>query len=111
MDPFTLIMSALLAIIFFCLGRVSARKAASAPPQPLPQPKAICGCDHGLHQHDRASDKCHAEVKKWTGQNRDKKGELWDYYKFVRCDCRRYTGPIPAEEFLAQSLLPPIEGV
>jgi hypothetical protein len=112
MDPLTLIVGALLALVFFALGRMSGRRQAIASGQaPPPPPKPICGCTHGLHEHDLEGGKCHAEIKKWAGQHRDKRGELWDNYKFVTCGCRRYTGPIPAEEYLAQQLLPPVEGV
>jgi hypothetical protein len=91
MDPLTLIVGALLALVFFALGRKSVQRQALLPGDGTPPPKPICGCNHGLHQHDLKSSKCH--------------------YKFLPCDCLRYTGPLPAEEFIAQQLLPPVEGV
>lgn len=110
MDPLTLIVGAVLALVFFAMGRMSGLRQAKSLPGGKP-PKPVCGCDHGLHQHDLKSGKCHADIKTWAGQHRDKRGELWDNYKWIPCGCRRYTGPIPAEEYLAQQMLPPVEGV
>lgn len=111
MDPLTLIVGALLALVFFALGRINGLRQAQLSTGKSPKPlKPVCGCDHGLHQHDRQTGKCHAEYKKPMGQYY-KQGRLWDKWEWTKCDCRQYTGPIPAEEYLAQQLLPPVEGV
>lgn len=47
----------------------------------LSPPQAICGCDHGLNMHDE-----HV------------------------CDCQKYVGPRPIEEFFSTPTLPPGEG-
>jgi hypothetical protein len=110
MDPLTLIVGALLALVFFVLGRVSGLRQAKLLPGSSSPPKPICGCGHGLHLHDLKTNQCHHEYKKEDGQFY-KDGHLWDRFQWTRCECKKYTGPIPAEEYLAQQLLPPVEGV
>lgn len=113
MDPLTLIIGALLALVFFAMGRASGLRQAktlpglSAPSAPV---QAICGCKHGLHAHDLKASRCHGEVKKDLGDYYED-GKLWHKHRMVQCGCRKYTGPIPAEEYIAQQMLPPIEGV
>lgn len=111
MDPLTLIVGALLALIFFAIGRVSGRRQAiESGRAPRPPAPPICGCDHGLHEHDLKNGKCEAQYKKPMGQKRDKSGELWDTWEWTQCGCKQYTGPIPVEQFFTQQMLPPVEG-
>lgn len=108
MEPLTLIVGALLALVFFAMGRASGRRLAIASGQaPQPPVKPICGCGHGLHEHDLKGNECHAQFKKPMGQRRDKKGELWDTWEWTRCGCRQYTGPRPVEELFITPILPP----
>lgn len=111
MDPLTLIIGALLALVFFAMGRASGlRQAKLLQNGDAPPPKAICGCGHGLHLHDLKTSQCHHEYRKGGGQFY-KDGSLWQNFTWARCGCKKYTGPIPAEEYIAQQMLPPIEGV
>lgn len=109
MDPLTLVVGALLALVFFALGRVNGlRQAIASGRVPKPPEKPICGCGHGLHEHDLKTNECHAQFKKQMGQFY-KQGKLWDKWEWTQCGCRQYTGPRPVEEFFAPPMLPPTE--
>lgn len=71
------------------LGRHARLK--SAPPEP-PQP--ICLCEHAYGFHDPQTGAC----QEGTVVNffSDKRGR---YQETLRCDCRRYTGPQPVEQY------------
>lgn len=82
------IMAAMYAAGFLHCRRRMRRRLA----QPKP---AICeGCDHNFSFVDRSTGECHAIT--------DQEEKLWSGGKFVgtqkmRCQCRRYVGPVPAE--------------
>ncbi|UGT38531.1 hypothetical protein LTV02_20475 [Nocardia yamanashiensis] len=95
-DPLSLVTGAALLGSGWILGRYGrtpSRKSA-------PQPTALCGCGHDLSLHDREAGACHAEIFRKTGAGL----KAW-----VPCNCRRYTGPTPLEEFFAPTPLPPTD--
>ncbi|MFI7547025.1 hypothetical protein [Actinoplanes sp. NPDC049599] len=96
-DPLSLAVGALIALAGFVAGRVTHRRPET------PQPQAICGCGHGLGQHDNSGERCHAEIGRPV---HNKHGEVIGQ-QYVPCTCRRYVGPLPIEQFLRTELLPP----
>lgn len=99
MEPITLLVGGGLLAFGYITGRVHRRKKTPKPP------KAVCGCKHGLHAHDK--DGCHATVEVES---------QWDWagspIGWVRkpCACVKYIGPIPAEDFISMPILPPRDG-
>lgn len=70
-------------------------KQRRLPPEPLPASigAQICGCGHGLEQHDPPAGSCHAKVR----------FEILAYgmtysYVYERCKCRRYVESFPADQ-------------
>lgn len=50
--------------------------------------KPVCGCDHGYHDHDADTTRCHGRVYQ-GGSWRD-------------CTCQRYTGPEPLPSYTSE---------
>ncbi|MEC3952299.1 hypothetical protein VMT65_04545 [Nocardia sp. CDC153] len=92
-DPISLVIGGALVGGGWLAGRVSARRTKSEQQSP-----AVCGCGHDLALHDREAGHCHAENYRKLGNGL--KG-------WARCNCQRYTGPTPLEEFFAPTPLPP----
>jgi hypothetical protein len=65
-----------------------------------PHSSAAGGCGHDLALHDRENGACHAETFRKDGRGMK---------EWVGCDCRRYTGPTPLEEFFTPNPLPPAQ--
>lgn len=59
--------------------------------KPMPERKPVCGCGHGLHDHDE--DGCKAQVCY------DRLLGSWR-----QCTCRKYVGPQPLPEFFAPEI-------
>ncbi|WP_067835391.1 hypothetical protein [Nocardia lijiangensis] len=94
LDPLSLAVGAGLIGIGWVFGRFGHRRRAQSEAKSL----ARCGCGHDLALHDRATGNCHAEFsRKGTHGLRE----------WVRCTCRRYTGPTPLEEVFTSPILPP----
>ncbi|MBU3061814.1 hypothetical protein KO481_09790 [Nocardia sp. NEAU-G5] len=93
-DPITLTVGAALVGVGWLGGRLGRRAPKTAS---LPAP---CGCGHDLALHDRDSGACHAEIFRKNGHGMK---------EWVGCNCRRYTGPTPLEEFFTPSPLPPAQ--
>ncbi|BAD60305.1 hypothetical protein IU443_13495 [Nocardia farcinica] len=94
MDPLSLVVGGGLVGIGWLLGRFVPRRRARSNPQLT----ARCGCGHDLALHDRTDGTCHAETsRRGTHGLRE----------WVRCNCRRYTGPTPLEDVFAPPILPP----
>lgn len=89
LDPLSLTVGAVLFLTGYLAGRIHRR----ARPGRTKTPKAICGCTHGLDQHDPDTNRCHG-IRRWDEKN---------------CRCRQYVGPRPLETVFAPSLLPPAE--
>ncbi|MFB7722789.1 MULTISPECIES: hypothetical protein [unclassified Nocardia] len=92
-DPISLLIGAGLVGGGWALGRFGSRPAKKPAVA-----TALCGCGHDLAVHDRESGQCHGETFRNTGVGI----KAW-----VPCNCRRYTGPTPLEEFFAPPVLPP----
>lgn len=90
LDPFTLLAGAGILGVGYLAGRITRRRAAPAPTQ------ALCGCGHGLEQHDLQAHACKAEVPRGN-------------YTYVPCTCQQYVGPKPLEEMFVQQYLPPAD--
>ncbi|MEV4129652.1 hypothetical protein [Nocardia sp. NPDC049707] len=88
-DPITLAIGAGIACAGWAVGRFGRRSAA----QPA---GAQCGCGHDLALHDPKAGTCHAELGRKTMV-----GRVW-----VQCTCRRYTGPVPVEDFFSRTIMP-----
>jgi hypothetical protein len=94
LDPITLAAGGALLGIGYLSGRVGRRRSLPRPKKPT---KPICGCGHGLEQHDPRTAACHGTVRRpRTESNR-----------YVPCTCRQYTGPRAVEELFATPILPP----
>ncbi|RDI67966.1 hypothetical protein [Nocardia pseudobrasiliensis] len=94
-DPISLAVGGGLVGAGWVIGRLGRRPARQALPELQPP---ICGCGHDLALHDRADGRCHAEI--------NRKGPV-GLREWVRCNCRRYTGPTPLEDLLTPPTLPP----
>lgn len=98
MEPLSFLAGALVLLIGILLGRslLFRRRPRSAKPPP-----AVCeGCGHSLSYHE--DDTCHAEEKRSLySKSGSYKGK-----HYVRCQCRRYVGHVPAERMLASFPLP-----
>lgn len=92
-DPLSLLIGAGLVGGGWVLGRFGSR-----PTKKAAQSNALCGCGHDLAVHDRDAGQCHGETFRKIGNGL----KAW-----VPCNCRRYTGPIPLEEFFTPPTLPP----
>jgi hypothetical protein len=89
-DPVTLAVGAAIAGAGWATGRFSRRKKPADSPAP-------CGCGHDLALHDPQDGVCHAD----TGRKNSHGLREW-----VRCGCRRYTGPLPIEDYFTRPILP-----
>jgi hypothetical protein len=89
-DPISLAVGAAIAGVGWAVGRFGRR---------LPADRAVarCGCGHDLALHDPQEGGCHAELGRKTGYG----ARVW-----VQCTCRRYTGPVPVEDFFSRPILP-----
>ncbi|MEU6583257.1 hypothetical protein [Nocardia sp. NPDC046763] len=93
-DPISLVIGGALVVGGWLAGRFGSprtKPGTAAGP-------AVCGCGHDLALHDREVGHCHAETFRKTGMGL----KAW-----ARCNCQRYTGPTPLEEFFAPTPLPP----
>lgn len=101
-------MSALIPIESFCAGALAVltgyyfgrRNRKTAEPETV---KATCGCKHGIWRHESATGECHGEDPR---DAYNKHGD-WVGKTYVRCTCKKYTGPIPMEQFISPTFLPP----
>ncbi|WP_330249421.1 hypothetical protein OG874_24180 [Nocardia sp. NBC_00565] len=89
-DPITLAVGAGIAGVGWAVGRFGRRTPAASA-------RARCGCGHDLALHDPQAGECHAETNRKTG---------YGIREWVRCGCRRYTGPVPIEDFFSRPILP-----
>jgi hypothetical protein len=66
-----------------------------------PVQAAVCGCEHSIAFHDRATGKCGGMRKVGNRWN-----EFGDPTGWVEqpCTCRQYTGPEPLPQFYAQEI-------
>ncbi|WP_067512511.1 hypothetical protein [Nocardia puris] len=94
-DPLSLAVGAGLLGLGWVVGRFGHRRHTRAARRSLP---ARCGCGHDLALHDRATGTCHAEISRRAPHG---------LREWVRCNCRRYTGPTPLEDVFAPPILPP----
>ncbi|MFQ6395161.1 hypothetical protein ACLMAJ_17055 [Nocardia sp. KC 131] len=92
-DPISLTVGAALVGAGWAVGRFSRRGKPTDSP-------ATCGCGHDLAMHDPEQGVCHTEI------SRKNMGGLREW---VRCGCRRYTGPTPIEDYFSRPILPPTE--
>jgi hypothetical protein len=83
--------------------RKTTQPTASALPTPA-VPKPICGCGHGLHDHDPEKKTCAARVRLFK-YSIGSGHEVFD--KYGNCSCKQYVGPIPYTEFYMPEQLPP----
>ncbi|MTE12732.1 hypothetical protein GLP40_08100 [Nocardia sp. CT2-14] len=94
MDPLSIVLGGVLVGGGWLAGRFGSR-----PMKPgATQGPALCGCGHDLALHDREAGHCHAETFRKTGVG---------FKAWARCNCQRYTGPTPLEDFFAPPPLPP----
>ena len=103
MDPVSLVVGAGLLIAGFLSGRFSRRRGAGGTNGPK-QLSAICGCKHGLEQHDPETKACHGRTLQRNVYSKEGK---WLGTQWIDCTCRRYVGPVPAEEILGTPYIPP----
>lgn len=95
-DPISLTLGAALVGGGWVLGRFGSRSGKQ--PKQLAAATALCGCGHDLAVHDRESNRCHGETFRKNGHG---------LKEWANCNCRRYTGPTPLEEFFVPPALPP----
>lgn len=97
-DPISLAVGASLFATGLVAGKLTRRHTPTGT-----TPKPVCGCSHGLEQHDPDTKDCHGQIR------RDVHSEDGDWigYQWVPCTCRQYVGPKPLEELYAPPLLPP----
>jgi hypothetical protein len=82
-------------VLTFQLGR-------RGRPVPL-VPPTICGCEHDYALHKKDDGYCAAYVKRVHYDiNGSRNG-----YEYVRCDCQRFTGQLPAHELIERWQPPP----
>lgn len=93
-DPISLVAGAALLSAGYLSGRIT---------RPSRTPQAICGCGHGLDQHEPASGRCHGEVKR-AAYN---KYGSWVGHTYPTCTCQQYVGPVPIEQLIQTQILPP----
>ena len=87
-DPLSLLAGATLVDAGWLTGRHARLKAAPKPILP------ICLCEHAYGFHDPKTGACkEGTVVKLYSSARGQ------YQETLRCDCRRYTGPQPVEQY------------
>jgi hypothetical protein len=102
MDPISMIVAAGIAFVFGSAG-IGIGLRRRRPPATSDAP--ICTCKHGLAFHDPKTNICH-------GTNNGRPTVYSDLasrpiaWEQIPCTCRQYIGPIPAEQILANYLLP-----
>lgn len=92
-DPLSLLVGAGLVTAGWVSGRIGRR------PQVTPTATATCGCGHDLALHDPESRECQKDTSRKTN----------GLVEWVRCPCKRYTGPLPLDELFAPPILPPVQ--
>lgn len=99
-DPITLAVGGGLVLVGWVGGRIGRRPALTNSDAPEP----TCGCEHSLALHNPYTSECHGQIRRPHYEpNGAPCGKEW-----VDCDCRRYVGPEPVEQFYASRQLPPI---
>ncbi|ASF12551.1 hypothetical protein CEQ30_40230 [Nocardia brasiliensis] len=93
-DPITLAVGAGIAGVGWAIGRYGHRAAFGKT-----KSAAQCGCGHDLSVHD-PNGECHTELRRSVAPS------VWEW---VQCPCRRYTGPLPVEDYFSRPFLPPKE--
>lgn len=86
-------LSVLVAAVVFVAGWLAGRHARlkSAPKQPKP----ICMCGHHYGTHDPENGICQTQyVERFQERPTSGHKDIW-----VSCDCVRYTGPQPVEQY------------
>ncbi|MFB8274314.1 hypothetical protein [Nocardia colli] len=96
-DPITLAVGAGILGVGWAVGRYGHRGAIGGK---TPRSVAKCGCGHDLAIHDAQAGECHAEERRSIAP------ATWEW---VRCPCRRYTGPLPVEDYFTRPILPPTD--
>ncbi|AIG73315.1 Hypothetical protein AJAP_01925 [Amycolatopsis japonica] len=91
-EPISLAVGAGLFGAGLLTGKLTRRQTGAGT-----SPKPVCGCSHGLEQHDPDTKECHGQIL-----HRDWIGNQW-----VPCTCRQYVGPKPFEELFVSPMLPP----
>lgn len=97
-----MIEGALILLAGLLVGRLlPGRRRRPKPLKPAPPPKPVCGCSHGLHDHDPATNACNGKTKayRWNGTYGR---EVLD--KYVSCTCKQYTGPSIYPEYIAREI-------
>ncbi|MFD6156820.1 hypothetical protein ACFWF7_19795 [Nocardia sp. NPDC060256] len=96
-DPITLAVGAGILGVGWAVGRYGRRGRVGGK---AIQSVAKCGCGHDLAIHDAQAGECHAEERRSIAP------ATWEW---VRCPCRRYTGPLPVEDYFTRPMLPPTD--
>lgn len=98
-DPISLAVGAGLFGAGLLAGKLTRRHTGAGT-----TPKPVCGCSHGLEQHDPDTKECHGETL-----HRDARSTSGIYLgnQWVACTCRQYVGPKPFEELFVSPMLPP----
>ncbi|PXX64103.1 hypothetical protein DFR70_105285 [Nocardia tenerifensis] len=96
-DPLTLAAGAVILGAGWAIGRYGHRGTVPGSPK---RSIAKCGCGHDLAIHDPQAGECHAEERRSIAP------ATWEW---VRCPCRRYTGPLPVEDYFTRPMLPPTD--
>ncbi|MBP2474829.1 hypothetical protein JOF53_003701 [Crossiella equi] len=98
-DPISLAVGAGLFATGLLAGKLTRRRAPAGT-----TPKPLCGCSHGLEQHDPDTKECHGQILHKDART---EGGTWIGNQWVPCTCRQYVGPKPFEELYAPPMLPP----
>lgn len=101
MDPISMIVTAGVAAVSATSGYIAGRRRR----QREDRGPDCEGCDHNFSFHEEGG-VCMRQVERTLyGVAGSKLGTRW-----VRCDCRQYTGPIPADRILSTFThdLPPL---
>lgn len=98
-DPISLAVGAGLFTTGLVAGQLTRRRTPIAA-----TPKPVCGCSHGLEQHDPDTNECHRQILREDTYTED---GAWIGNQWVPCTCRQYVGPKPLEELYVPPLLPP----
>jgi hypothetical protein len=99
-DPVSFSLGALLPGITFGVGYVIGR--LRRPSAPVDSSKPVCGCEHGLHDHDRENGECFGH----TRRDRYNIHGTFTGDEWVPCTCRQYTGPQRLSDVWAPTIIP-----